>query len=38
MQIALQCQINVNLVFHIAEDNSEIDCVFSKASVKSSRT
>ena len=37
---SLQCQINMNLVFHISEDGSEIElkhCASSKTSVKSSR-
>ena len=36
----LQCQINMNLVFHISEDGSEIElkhCASSKTSVKSSQ-
>ena len=36
----LQCQINMNLVFHISEDGSEIElkhCASSKTSVKLSR-
>ena len=38
--LSLQCQINMNLVFHVSEDGSKIElkhCSSSKTRVKSSR-